>query len=117
MALKTERQTELETSYYFLCECPKCLAPEPINEMTGSVCPNPKCDNCIAINNIEAGHKCEKCYTIVTGEFIQEFHEIMEMTQMHLNNMKDTACILCKLKLDLVFEKRTLPDIMHRLNK
>lgn len=95
MALKSERQEELQRNYYFLCQCPKCLAPEPLIEMTGSVCPNLKCDNCIDIHNTESGDICPKCNTLISADFKREFNEIMEMTQIHLNNMKETTtCIL-----------------------
>lgn len=94
MSLKSERQQELENNYYFLCECPRCLSPEPIVNMTGSACPNTNCDNCIDINNIEAGDRCGKCSTVISAEFITEFRVIMEMTQIHLDNMKETTCIL-----------------------
>lgn len=94
MALKSERQKELETSYYFLCQCPKCLEPEPIVEMTGAACPNSKCDNCIDTGSIKPNQQCSKCNTIVTEEFLNEFRDVMEMTQMHLENMKETTCIL-----------------------
>lgn len=93
MALKSERQKELETAYYFLCNCPKCLTPEPL-EMTGSACPNTKCDNCIDIENTKVGQPCSKCLTLLSEEFVTEFREIVKMTQMHLNNMRETTCIL-----------------------
>lgn len=94
MALKSERQKELETSYYFLCECPKCLAPESLVEMTGSACPNPNCDNCLDINNVEIDQTCPKCNIVVSADFVGEFKDIMEMTQNHLNNMKERKGIL-----------------------
>lgn len=94
MTLTSERQKELETNYYFLCHCPKCLAPEPLFEMNGSACPNSNCDNCIDVINVEPDQICSKCNTTISEQFLREFQEIMEMTQMHLNTMKETTCIL-----------------------
>ncbi|CAH1154974.1 unnamed protein product [Phaedon cochleariae] len=89
MALKSERQAELEKTYYFLCQCPKCLEPEPIIEMTGAACPNLKCDNCIDSMNMAPGQTCQKCNEVITKEFIENFKEVIDITNMHLDNMKE----------------------------
>ncbi|KAJ8940317.1 hypothetical protein NQ318_014391 [Aromia moschata] len=100
MALKSERQRELENTYYFLCQCPKCVVPEPVMEMTGAACPNKNCEGCIDINSIKADQACQKCGTLVTEDFIREYHEIMDITNVHLENMKDTPYLdVCEVFL------------------
>nr|CAI5868987.1 unnamed protein product [Callosobruchus analis] len=94
MALKKERQAELESAYYFLCQCPRCLEPEPMVEMMGMACPNKKCQNCIDSTSIKPGQKCSKCKTEIKEEFIREFDEIMDMTKMHLDKMKGSTSYL-----------------------
>lgn len=105
MALIRERQQELELNYYFICECPRCLSPEPIVDMTGSACPNPNCDNCINISNTEAGDRCDKCGTVISAEFKTDFGDIMEKTQKHLDNMKVTTGILYKIMFIKISKK------------
>ncbi|CAH1986255.1 unnamed protein product [Acanthoscelides obtectus] len=101
MALKKERQSELESAYYFLCQCPSCVEPEPIVEMMGMACPNKQCKNCIDSTCIKPGQKCSKCKTEIKEEFIREFNDIMDMTNMHLDNMKGSTSYLdvCKVCL------------------
>lgn len=94
MALAKERQAELQTTYYFLCKCPYCIHPEPIVEMTGAACPNSKCDNCIDTTDFSIGQKCSKCKTEITEDFMNEFTDVMDMTQGHLEKMKEITCIL-----------------------
>ncbi|KAJ8985596.1 hypothetical protein NQ317_015087 [Molorchus minor] len=116
MALKEERQKELEKNYYFLCQCPKCLQPEPVIEMTGGVCPNNDCDNCIDMSSTKAGHSCSKCATEITEEFVRQFHEIMDMTSMHLDAMRETpsvldVCEVCLRKHEGVLYKYNIKHI------
>lgn len=43
MRLPEERQNDLQETYYFLCQCKRCLDIEELNLMTGSVCQNEEC--------------------------------------------------------------------------
>lgn len=44
-----ERQTELLETYYFLCQCDRCLDEKQLNYLHGAKCPNEKCDKPISI--------------------------------------------------------------------
>lgn len=91
-----KRQEELQRTYYFLCECPKCLRPDPV-EVNAAACPNKLCSN--SITNIESAKNCNACGEIITADFIKQFQEITDFTQLHLQNMKDIAyidtCLIC----------------------
>ncbi|CAH1099652.1 unnamed protein product [Psylliodes chrysocephalus] len=115
MATKRERQAELEQTYYFQCRCPKCIVPELIIEMTGAACPNSDCDNCIDSISMQPGDKCSKCDSLITEEFIKTFKEVLDMTCMHLDSMKDTTyldvCEVCLKKQKNVFYKYNVKHI------
>ncbi|RZC32557.1 histone-lysine N-methyltransferase SMYD3 [Asbolus verrucosus] len=85
-----DRQKELEAAYYFLCQCPKCLAPEP-PEINAAACPNKQCDNYIDIENANPDDKCCKCNAIISETFLEQFKQVVELTDMHLQNMKQLA--------------------------
>ncbi|XP_049821689.1 histone-lysine N-methyltransferase SMYD3 [Aethina tumida] len=96
-----DRQEELQKTYYFLCECPRCLEPEPMAEMTGAACPDPKCDFYIDVNMVLPGDKCKKCGEVVTEEFLERYKEVMEFTTAQIESMKQfTYLDTCKLCLD-----------------
>ncbi|XP_018566236.1 histone-lysine N-methyltransferase SMYD3 [Anoplophora glabripennis] len=100
IALKKERQNELEANYYFLCQCPGCVGPEPIIEMTGAACPNKECGSCIDSSSIKAGNTCSSCDAVITEDFIKEYQDVTDTTAMHLENMKETAYLdVCKVFL------------------
>lgn len=65
--------------------------------MTAAACPKSECDGYVNMTCIENGEKaiCSKCNTVAPDTFIQEYKEVTEFTEMHLQSMKDTACILC----------------------
>jgi hypothetical protein len=90
-----DRQKELEAAYYFLCQCPRCLAPEP-PEINAAACPNDQCDNYIDAESASADDKCGKCGAAITENFLELFKQVIEFTDIHLQNMKQLACILSK---------------------
>lgn len=75
-------------TYYFLCECAKCLEPEIRGEIDGAACPNKDCDHFV---DVECG-KCDKCGTVADEGFISEFKEVLQMTEEHLQSMKQISC-------------------------
>lgn len=115
MAPKKERQLELEQIYYFSCRCLKCINPEPVIQMMGAACPNSDCDNCIDSVTVQPDDMCSKCGSVVTGEFIQTFRDVMEMTCAHLEAMKETiyldVCEVCLKKQKGVFYKYNVKHI------
>nr|XP_034194317.1 histone-lysine N-methyltransferase SMYD3 isoform X2 [Osmia lignaria] len=105
--LKTtkERRTELQSSYYFWCNCKKCEEPEPMVE--AAVCPNKLCKNpCfLDIDN------CSECNTKLSEKFKETFNEVSSFTAHHLQNMKNMAYLdVSKMCL----EKQE--DVLHSLN-
>lgn len=61
--------------------------------MLSSICPNSNCGNSIPMVNME-NVSCNKCDFKLKEEFIMNYKEIMEFTEMQLQNMKDITCIL-----------------------
>lgn len=45
--LPTVRQKELQSLYYFLCECSKCLDIDEFRRMTATFCQNEDCNECV----------------------------------------------------------------------
>ncbi|CAG9857676.1 unnamed protein product [Phyllotreta striolata] len=115
MATKRERQRELEQTYYFLCRCGKCSGPEPNREMTGAACPEETCGNCIDSVNMRAGDQCTRCGAVITEDFVRTFEDVTEMTNLHLENMKETTyldvCKACLSKQKGVFYKKNVKHI------
>ncbi|XP_970424.2 histone-lysine N-methyltransferase SMYD3 isoform X1 [Tribolium castaneum] len=109
-----DRQSELEAAYYFLCKCPKCLEPEP-PEINAAACPNEKCDNHIDTEIITPGDKCAKCDTVVSETFLKRFKEVIEFTDLHLQNMKQLAyfdvCEICLKKQEGVLHKFNIKHV------
>ncbi|XP_077298289.1 SET and MYND domain containing, class 3 isoform X2 [Arctopsyche grandis] len=116
-----ERQTELEMTYYFLCQCSRCLDSEQMSLMHAAKCPNHSCDYPIQIPwrediklSIEPSDKtnthdyliddlssislnegrileCPKCGHIVEKDFVKKFKETMDFTYEQLQNMKNKS--------------------------
>lgn len=83
-------QEELQSTYYFLCQCPRCLDSDHLSFMTAALCPNSKCKEVLTLDR----SKCKKCDEDISDDFIRRFEEVTEFTEMHLQNMKNIACIL-----------------------
>lgn len=66
--------------------------------MFAAVCPNKSCDGYVNMVDSEVANidalKCSKCNTSISDEFLQQYKEVVEFSEMHLQNMKLTACIL-----------------------
>lgn len=83
--------------YYFLCQCHKCVLAESLDIMFSACCQNSKCGEAVPISNdrtYDAIYKCSKCSSKLSEDFIQKYREVMEFTELHLENMKQLACIL-----------------------
>ncbi|XP_076673867.1 SET and MYND domain containing, class 3 isoform X4 [Andrena cerasifolii] len=86
--LKTtkDRRTELQSSYYFWCNCKRCEQPEPA-AIAAAKCPNESCmDPCSPETDA-----CRKCNTELPQNFKETFAEVAEFTGHHLQNMKHMA--------------------------
>ena len=81
------RRAELEKSYYFLCECEKCMTDELY--VTAGLCA--KCNDAINVNE----DKCKKCLTDISLDHQDKFIEVTNETARHLESMSSMACILC----------------------
>lgn len=70
------------------------LDPTEQLEMNAAACPNKKCNAYLNVQSLPCAEpfKCEKCHTIITHDFVENFHDTMEFTKTHVENMKDIAC-------------------------
>lgn len=85
-----DRMEDLKRAYYFTCQCQKCLSPDP-KEMLAACCPNKNCDNAITSSDTQ---NCSACNEPINEEFWMKFEQVTNFTDLHLENMKDLACIL-----------------------
>ena len=93
-----ERRKQLQNSYYFRCDCPRCSDEKEEELMNAACCTNENCDEPV---NIEAA-KCSKCATPVKHSKKETYNEVMSLTKMKLAEMKDVAfldvCNICLFK-------------------
>lgn len=110
----TDRQSELQTSYYFLCQCSICLDITQISDMHSAICPNAKCDATINMSNIvENGDNncCAKCEEAISNTFISNYQQAIEFTRLQLQDMRNMAYLdICKMCL------KKQNNLLHSLN-
>ena len=82
------RRAELQSTYYFRCECEKCNGPEPLVE--AAVCPELSCSKPCDIYE----KNCIHCEREIPEEFQGKFKDARDFTAHHLQSMKTMACIL-----------------------
>ncbi|XP_015176483.1 PREDICTED: histone-lysine N-methyltransferase SMYD3 isoform X2 [Polistes dominula] len=80
-----DRREELKKSYYFLCDCQRCIQPEPM--ATAAACPNTSC----TYPNSSDATECQKCHEKFPPNFKETFDEVTEFSAHHLQNMKNMA--------------------------
>ncbi|XP_011506257.1 PREDICTED: histone-lysine N-methyltransferase SMYD3 [Ceratosolen solmsi marchali] len=98
-----DRRTELQKTYYFLCECERCNEPEMF--ATAAICSYCK-DKC----NIEED-TCRVCDKEISHAFKEKFNKVSDFTRHQLESMKNVV--------DLEINKTCLKeqtDIFHPLN-
>lgn len=83
-----ERRAELQSGYYFGCNCERCTLPEPV--VDAAACPSSICEAACSIEE----EKCKKCGEIISPEFKKIFEEASDFTKHHLQSMRTMACIL-----------------------
>ncbi|XP_055857396.1 histone-lysine N-methyltransferase SMYD3 [Episyrphus balteatus] len=91
-----QRRQELSDNYFFLCICSKCIDPQETVEMNGGVCPNKNCSEMVnmSLNN------CSKCGTGISPKHRNAYNEVLALTKLHLENMKETTYLdICKMCL------------------
>ncbi|XP_012275467.1 histone-lysine N-methyltransferase SMYD3 isoform X2 [Orussus abietinus] len=96
-----DRRAELQSSYYFWCNCPKCMGPEPL--IYAAVCPNPLCINPCSIDS----SVCSKCGEQISDDFRTKFQEVTDFTAHHVLTLKTMAYLdiskLCLNKQEGIF--------------
>ncbi|XP_017770088.1 PREDICTED: histone-lysine N-methyltransferase SMYD3 isoform X2 [Nicrophorus vespilloides] len=103
------RQEDLMYTYYFLCQCPKCLDPKETDNMIAAACPNTNCD--ASIDPMQSTEKCLQCNEKITEDFLKKYKEITEFSDVHLKNMHDMAYMdVCKFCL----QKQR--GVLHKFN-
>lgn len=73
--------------------------------MFSAVCPNTACKGYVDMENTDDELNCTKCNTTISDEFIQQYKEVTEFSEMHLQNMKQTACILFVVTANFTIKK------------
>ncbi|XP_026276432.1 histone-lysine N-methyltransferase SMYD3 isoform X2 [Frankliniella occidentalis] len=102
-----ERQEDLQATYYFLCQCTRCLDRNELELQKSMLCPNNKCGASVPIFQTETyGKLCSKCNEHIKPARINEYLDIIDFTQHHLQSMKDVdiayldVCKVCLKKQD-----------------
>ncbi|XP_015599197.1 histone-lysine N-methyltransferase SMYD3 isoform X2 [Cephus cinctus] len=91
-----DRRAELKDSYYFWCNCQRCLQPEPF--VAAATCPHRNCTNpCSPDIRV-----CSDCGQEFPHGFKEKFDQVTEFTAHHLQNMKSMAYLdiskMCLMK-------------------
>lgn len=60
--------------------------------MNAAACPNEKCSEFLNLYAEPIPSECTKCKAKISPEHVETFNEIMELTKIHVENMKDIAC-------------------------
>lgn len=108
-----ERQEDLQATYYFLCQCTRCIDRSELELQKSMLCPNIKCGEPVPIFQMETyGKLCSKCNEHIKPARINEYLDIMDFSQQHLQSMKDVAyldvCKVCLKKQDGLFHPMNL---------
>ncbi|KAJ1520655.1 hypothetical protein ONE63_003760 [Megalurothrips usitatus] len=108
-----ERQDDLQATYYFLCQCTRCLDRPELELQKSMLCPNNSCGAPVPVFQTETyGKLCNKCNEHVKPARINEYLDITDFTQQHLQSMKDVAyldvCKVCLKKQDGLFHPMNL---------
>ncbi|XP_043491956.1 histone-lysine N-methyltransferase SMYD3 isoform X2 [Polistes fuscatus] len=80
-----DRREELKNSYYFLCDCQRCIQPEPTAR--AAACPKTSC----TYPNPSDATECKKCNEKFPPNFKETFDEVTEFSAHHLQDMKNMA--------------------------
>lgn len=89
------RRHDLKQSYYFLCECARCLDKQEPIEMNAAACSNTKCNGLVNLLNQSPNSnvQCAKCTVTIPRGHIESFKEVMTTTRMHLDKMKHSSLV------------------------
>lgn len=63
MQTTEERRNELQTNYYFLCECKRCSIDYEHNFVNSMICANAECQNAIPMKNKREQVRCILFYS------------------------------------------------------
>ncbi|VVC44586.1 Zinc finger, MYND-type [Cinara cedri] len=105
MQTTEERRNELQTNYYFLCECKRCITNYEQQFVNSMICTNAECKAAIPLGNKEKeipdSVSCSKCLEKVTKDRIQMFFDVTDFTEFQLNRMRDIGYLdVCKICLE-----------------
>lgn len=66
--------------------------------MLAAACENVNCEGYVSMTNFNDGKTkaftCSNCEQQISGKFLEEYKEVTQLSDIHLQNMKQTACIL-----------------------
>lgn len=89
-----QRKRQLRETYYFDCQCPRCLEPTEELRMNAAACPNSQCAAALDLRSsvLEPIEMCTDCGSSVSADYVRRFREILELTKSSIAEMKHTAC-------------------------
>lgn len=105
MQTTLERRSELQSNYYFLCECKRCITNYEQNFVNSMICGNSDCQAAIPMKNkheeILDSISCSKCMEKISEDKIKTFYDVTDFTEFQLSKMKDLGYLdVCKMCLE-----------------
>lgn len=82
------RRKDLQSNYYFWCDCVRCQNTSEDMEMNAAKCPNKKCKAFVDISN----NNCQRCRATISTEHRSLFLEAVKFTKENLEKMGETSC-------------------------
>ncbi|KAJ6634633.1 Histone-lysine N-methyltransferase SMYD3 [Pseudolycoriella hygida] len=96
-----DRRSELQNNYFFFCDCSRCSnnANDKV-EANAAACPS--CGKCVNVHDLQYGDACSNCKVQITQDQLDQYFEVVDVTKMHLDKMKDFAYFdVCEFLLKL----------------
>ncbi|GLV43770.1 SET and MYND domain containing class 3 [Carabus blaptoides fortunei] len=97
-----DRQKELLATYYFVCQCQLCLDNSLTRHMHSATCPNTVCSALITMTTDRETDviRCDVCAENITKDFIRNYRDAIEYTEIHLQDMRNMAYLdICRMCL------------------
>lgn len=93
MDTRKVRQAALQKTYYFLCQCARCVDDKEDIDMNAAACPNLKCTEALDFRpSLTPLTMCPSCRTTILPEHVQRFHEIVAVSKDRIGDMHGVAC-------------------------
>ncbi|CAI6365129.1 unnamed protein product [Macrosiphum euphorbiae] len=105
MQTTSERRSELQNNYYFLCQCLRCVTNYEQNFVNSMLCGNSNCQAAVPMKNKQEevldSISCSKCLEKISEDKIKTFYDVTDFTEFQLSRMKDIGYLdVCKMCLE-----------------